>query len=72
VRLRGDLRAHLAGFVYVSFVIDVFARMIVVGKYHALCGRTLPSMRSSNRSGGKDDGRDQLVHHSDRAAFNIC
>jgi putative transposase len=56
-----------AGFVYVSFVIDVFARMIV-GWQASRSLRTDLALDALEQAiwARKDDGLDELVHHSDR------
>ena len=55
------------GFVYVAFVIDIFARRIVGWRVSSSLRTDLASMRSSRPS---TPGRqiDQLVHHSDRGS----
>jgi putative transposase len=66
---RPDLCAHLAGFCYVAFVVDVYSRMIV-GWATSPTMRTedLPLVALETAAWARVGSLDQLIHHSDRGS----
>ncbi len=60
--------ATWSGFVYVAFVIDVFARRIVGWRAHVVLTRTSYSMPSNRPARATSRPGSGLVHHSDRGS----